>query len=96
MKITDEQKRFLVEMRKLKLGIIENVVAEEKLFIYGTKVFEKVDKKHNDLIKSLVEIGLLIKKKEADTFYHYSYFLNPMHKDFIKELRLTKPTNIIY
>jgi len=91
MRITDEQKRFLVKMRKLQLWIIENLVAEEKLFIYGTLTFQKVDAKFNNVINSLVELKLLVKSKAIDTFYHYDYKLNPDFKEFINALRLTKP-----
>lgn len=91
MTITDEQKRFLVKMRKLQLYIIENVVAEEKLFIYGTRVFQKIDTKFNNVINSLVKLKLLIKSKAVDTFYHFDYKLNPEYSDFINALRLMKP-----
>lgn len=75
MKLADNPKDFIKKMKKLELFIIENVVAEEKLFIYGTKFFAKVDKSVNPMIDEMVKSGDLIKTKAVDTFYHYEYRL---------------------
>lgn len=75
MKLADNPKSFIKKMKRLGLHIIENVVAEEKLFIYGTRVFAKVDKSVNPMINEMVLSGDLIKTKVVDTFYHYEYRL---------------------